>query len=166
VYAFLPNKTQSTFEELLTAVVDKYNTLAFQLDHITVVIDVEHAIIKAISSTLGTDIRCHGCFYHFAQSNWRKIQSSLGHVTSYRDGEEAKLFCGMLDGLAFLPVRDVTDGLAELKENIPEGFDPVVDYFETTHIRSRWHSASSSHPQGSSIVLFRTIEHQHPEKMR
>jgi hypothetical protein len=38
-----------------------------------------------------------------------------------------KVFCGMLDGLAFLPVCDVTAGLAELKEDIPEGFDPLVE---------------------------------------
>ena len=40
----------------------------------------------------------------------------------------------MLDGLAFLTVCDVTVGLAELKENIPEGFHPLVDYVEATCI--------------------------------
>jgi hypothetical protein len=60
VYAFLPNKTQCTYEERLTAVVDKCNTLGIQPDPITVVTDFKRAIIKAVSWTLGIDIRCHG----------------------------------------------------------------------------------------------------------
>ncbi len=39
----------------------------------------------------------------------------LGLVTRYRSDEEVKLFCGMLDGLAFLPVSEVPQGLQYLK---------------------------------------------------
>ena len=34
----------------------------------------------------------------------------------------------------FLPVGDVPAGLAELKEDIPEGLEPLVDYFDATYI--------------------------------
>ena len=73
------------------------------------------------------------------QSTWRKVQS-LGLVTLYRDSEEVKLFCGMLDGLAFLPVGDVPAGLAKLKEDIPEGLEPLVDYFDATYISGTYRS--------------------------
>ena len=55
-------------------------------------------------------------------------------VTSYCDCEEAKLFCVILEGPTFLPVYHITTGLSGLKENIPEGFNPLVDYFEATYI--------------------------------
>lgn len=133
VYAFLPNKLQSTYEEFLTAVTSKCSDLGFQPDPTTVVTDFERAAINAVSTVLGPHVRSQGCFYHLTQSTWRKIQS-LGLVTLYRDSEEVKLFCGMLDGLAFLPVGDVPAGLAELKEDIPEGLEPLVDYFNATYI--------------------------------
>ena len=57
-----------------------------------------------------------------------------------RDSEEVKLFCGMLDGLTFLPVGDVPAGLAELKEDIPEGLERHVDYFDATYISGTYRS--------------------------
>ncbi|KAK6169919.1 hypothetical protein SNE40_018439 [Patella caerulea] len=121
------------YEELLIAVINRCNTLGFQLDPTTVITDYEKASINAISSTLGPHVRCQGCFYHLTQSTWRKIQS-LGLVTTYRSDEDVKLFCGILDGLAFLPVDDVAASLDQLKENIPEGLDDLVAYFEATYV--------------------------------
>jgi hypothetical protein len=58
----------------------------------------------------------------------------LGLVTRYRSDEEVKLFCGMLDGLAFLPVSEVPQGLQYLKAHTPEGLEPLIDYFDTTYV--------------------------------
>ena len=59
------------------------------------------------------------------------------------------MFCGMLDGLAFLPVGDVPAGLAELKD-IPEGLEPLVDYFDATHISGTYRSVQRpSGPDGT-----------------
>ena len=43
-----------------------------------------------------------------------------------------KLFCGMLDGLAFLPLSDVPAGMDYLKEHTPDGLEPL-DYFDSTY---------------------------------
>ena len=51
-----------------------------------------------------------GCFYHLTQSTWRKIQS-LGLTQLYKDREDIRQFCGMIDGLAFLPINDIQAGL-------------------------------------------------------
>ena len=55
-------------------------------------------------------------------------------MTLYRSDDDVKLFCGMLDGLAFLPVADVPEGLKYLKEHTPEGLEPLIDYFDATYI--------------------------------
>ena len=133
VYAFLSSKTQATYEELITAVLERCSDLGFQPDPTTIITDFEQATINAVSSTLGSDVQSRGCFYHLTQSTWRKVQQ-LGLVTLYRSDDDVKLFCGMLDGLAFLPVADVPEGLKYLKEHTPEGLEPLIDYFDATYI--------------------------------
>ena len=129
VYGFLINKNQSTYEEFLSAIQDRCDTLGFQADPTTVTMDFELAPMKAVTSIFGPQVKIHGCFYHLTQSTWRKVQS-LGLVTRYREEEDVKHFCGMLDGLAFLPLDDVLEGLAYLRDNTPEGLESLIDYFE------------------------------------
>ncbi len=95
--------------------------------------DYELAAMKAVPTVLGPHVHIHGCFYHLTQTTWRKIQS-LGLVQRYRNDEEFKLFCGMLDGLAFLPVDEVQDGMEYLKTITPEGLEPLLDYFDNTYV--------------------------------
>ena len=40
----------------------------------------------------------------------------------------------MLDGLAFLPLDDVLEGLAYLRDNTPEGLESLIDYFDSTYV--------------------------------
>jgi len=133
VYAFLSNKHQSTYEELFTSILDRCSELGFQPDPMTVTIDFEQAVMNAVTTTFGPQTNVHGCFYHLTQSTWRKIQS-LGLVQRYREEEDVKLFCGMLDGLAFLPLDDISDGMAYLRENTPDGLEPLIDYFDSTYV--------------------------------
>jgi hypothetical protein len=51
-----------------------------------------------------------------------------------------RLFCGMMDGLAFLPVPDLTNGIHLLRTLCPD--DPpeaaeFLDYFDLTYISDR-----------------------------
>jgi hypothetical protein len=137
IYAFLSCKTQSIYEELLQAVVDACERLSISPDPSTVIIDFEQAVIKAIPSVLGQHVMARGCFYHLTQSTWRKVQE-LGLTEVYRKCDEVKLFCGMLDGLAFLPVNMVGEGMQYLKQNIPqsnaEKLSELVDYFDVTYV--------------------------------
>ena len=64
---------------------------------------------------------------------WHKVQQ-LGLVTLYRSDSDVKLFYGMLDGLAFLPVSDVSEGLNYLKEHTPDGLEPLIDNFDSTYV--------------------------------
>ena len=61
---------------------------------------------------------------------------SLGLTTAYRNDDRVKYFCGMLDGLAFLPIDEVAIVMGYLIENIPdvEGLKDLVDYFSSTYV--------------------------------
>jgi len=61
----------------------------------------------------------------------------LGLAPTYREDDEVRHFCGMLDGLAFLPLHEVYDGMQYLKDNIPDvpGLNDLVAYFDATYVR-------------------------------
>ena len=72
---------------------------------------------------------------YLTQSTWRKVQS-LGLTTAYRSDDRVRYFCGMLDGLALLPIDEVAIGIGYLIENIAdvEGLEDLVDYFSSTYV--------------------------------
>ena len=80
--------------------------------------DFERAVFQAVSIVLGPDVDKHGCFYHLTQATWRKIQE-LGLSNLYRDDENTRVFCGMLDGLAFLPLDRIAEGMCFIRGNTP-----------------------------------------------
>ncbi|KAL8624882.1 hypothetical protein ACOMHN_016178 [Nucella lapillus] len=53
----------------------------------------------------------------------------------YNNYDDVKLFCGMLDALAFLPVDDVPTGMEYLHNNTPDGAEELLEYFEATYVR-------------------------------
>lgn len=136
VYALLSGKTQTIYETLLKAIVEKCDQLSYSVDPTTIVCDFELAVINAVTAVLGSHVTVHGCFYHLTQSTWRKIQE-LGLTTVYRENDDVKQWCGMLDALAFLPLSDVAEGMAFVRANMPTGVDALpdlVDYFDTTYV--------------------------------
>ena len=45
-----------------------------------------------------------------------------------------KLFCGMLDGLAFLLEDEVEEGMDYLRNIIPDGLESLLEYFDSTYV--------------------------------
>lgn len=133
VYAFLQHKTQNTYEQLFTAVLEKCAEYHLYPDPRTVMLDFEQAALQAITAILGSEVTIRCCFYHLTQSSWRKIQE-LGLATVYKENEDIKLFRAMVDSLAFLPLEDVSAGMNYLKQNTPEGMEPFVTYFDQTYV--------------------------------
>jgi hypothetical protein len=61
-------------------------------------------------------------------------------VPLYNNDDDFTLFCGMMDGLAFLPVPDLTIGIHLLRTLCPD--DPpeaaeLLEYFDSTYISGR-----------------------------
>ena len=168
VYGFLSGKSQSTYEEFLQAVLDSCCDLGYQPDPTTIVTNFEQSCITAVSTTLGQHVHIQGCFYHLTQSTWRTIQE-LGLITRYRSEEDVKLFCGMIDGLAFLPTSDVSAGFDYLREHTPEGLEPLIDHFSSTLCirnvsphpsasETRWSHSPHADTDNSSAVSSGAVE--------
>ena len=133
VCAFMNGKSQNVYEELFTAINNKCELLGFDCDPLRINIDFELAVIKAIKAVFGDHVHIQGCFYHLTQNIWRKIQE-LGLAPFYRSDSSIKLFCGMIDALAFLPCEQVTDGMEYLHSECPSELVDLLGYFDTTYV--------------------------------
>ena len=60
------------------------------------------------------------------QSTWRKVQE-LGLTQLYKENDDVKLFVGMMDATAFLPVADVAAGIDILRANMPNGNGSIAN---------------------------------------
>ncbi|XP_064470211.1 uncharacterized protein LOC135384962 [Ornithodoros turicata] len=128
-----------------------------------VVTDFEKGAMNAVKAVLGDDVKTRGCFFHLCQSTWSKIQET-GLVPKYKEDEKFRHFMGMLDGLAFLPLSDVTDGMAFLKTIAPDEAEPIVTYFDETYVNGtyrhkRLHQICEEYVEGRRTMdsLFRGI---------
>lgn len=159
VYALLPGKTQSIYEELLTAVLNKSEEMGLSPDPLRVTLDFEQAMMNAVSATLGRHVQVHGCFYHLTQATWRRMQE-LGLSVRYREEADLKHFCGMLDGLAFLKMDDVPEGMDFIRQNVPDGLDDLVDYFDSTYVTGSYRRVRG--PAADGPVRIRRVPPRFP----
>ena len=146
VYALLQNKSQQCYIDFFQAVMDYCAEKELFPSPATVMCDFEKAVIRAVEIVLGADVRIQGCFYHLTQATWRKIQE-LGLTAKYKTDEDFRIFCGEVDGLAFLPVDEVKEGMEHLKRRIPDGAQELVNYFDKTYVNGTYRRAQPAHGQ-------------------
>ena len=133
VYGFLSGKSQEIYQDFLSAVLDKGEALGLDMNPVTTMTDFELSLLNAIANVLGPQINTKTCFYHLTQNTWRKLQS-LGLSSIYKEDESTRHFCGMIDGLAFLPIDKVVDGMNFLKTKCPNHLEPLLEYFDSTYV--------------------------------
>ena len=68
-------------------------------------------MIQAVNSIIGEHAEIQGCFYHLTPIYMEEGAKSRSDRNVGRTAKQFKHFCGMLDGLAFLPVGEVTAGM-------------------------------------------------------
>ena len=81
-----------------------------------------------------------GCYYHFSQAIWRKVQN-LGLASAYKDPQsDANKFFRRVISLPFVAVRYIRMAWGGLVANMPNGqaYDDFVDYFERTWLNGNF----------------------------
>lgn len=68
-----------------------------------------------------------------------KIQE-LGLQSEYMNNDDTKHFCGMIDGLAFLPIESVKEGMTVLKGTVLDHLSNLLDYFDNTYVPGPYRS--------------------------
>ncbi|CAF1581679.1 unnamed protein product, partial [Didymodactylos carnosus] len=133
VYALLPGKSEAVYGEL-------FNDL---LKHVTrhpnsITIDFEEAVENIIKQKLPTTT-ISGCFFHFKQSLWRKIQD-LGQPQPFITDRELRHYLKNFACLAFVPEAFVAEEFEKFQHESP---DSISDQKlpRTNNSSKGWHHA-------------------------
>jgi hypothetical protein len=77
----------------------------------------------------------------------------------YNNDDDFRLFCGMMESLAFLPVPYLTNGIHLLRtlcpDDLPEAAE-LLDYFDSTYISGRLRQQNPAPTQAVRLVLRRS----------
>lgn len=127
----MSNKTRTTYTQALA----KLKQLQPNLNPKTILIDFELGFMGAISKFF-PNATIWGCFFHFSQCLWRKVQEE-GLQTRYIVDEVFAYEIRKPAALAFMPQIDVIDAFETLQQypyyiEHDETLQPIIDYFEDT----------------------------------
>ena len=120
VYVFLNSKTEVAYTRGLR----QLKNFRPNLNPTTVLIDFEF---------VGPGVQVKGCYFHFTQNIWRKIQRN-GLQDRYQQDVQFVEEVRMIAALAFVPEIDVRRVFHDLSKNIDPALDVIMDYVEETYI--------------------------------
>ena len=128
VYCITKSKTQETYDTIFSKLKERR-----VMEPNSITVDFEKAAISSIEKNFPNS-HTSGCFFHFGQCLWRKIQA-CGLQNWYNEPRNAFLIKN-LTALAFVPKEDIIDVFNELMASLDEETDEVLGeflvYFETT----------------------------------
>ena len=112
-FCLLTGKTTGHYRQMLKAVKRGVRRASgHQWRPARIICDFELAIISACETELPT-ARVSGCYFHFCQSLWRRIQE-LGLAIQYRQTTEVQKFVRRVMSLGYLPVAVVRHNYRQL----------------------------------------------------
>ena len=110
-------------------------------------VDFELAAANAFKETF-PHAREAFCFFHFAQSLWRKLQQT-GHSDEYLQEENSELreqFHAFIS-LCFVPPEDVIETFLLAQQNCLDQLDEVAAHLENTYILGRRRGRGRQRPR-------------------
>ena len=138
IYAIMANRTRDSYVELLQNIKricrERYGE---EPAPAYVSTDFKSPAIDAYKEVL-PDAQHLGCFFHFSQILWRKLQA-IGLQAVYRSEEEEALreHFRSLIALSFLHCDHIEDTFDRLCEVIDDRLTPICDHLEDNYIRGR-----------------------------
>jgi hypothetical protein len=158
IHAFLPGKSQATYSRFFTFIKDKIADLSLVFSPTSVMADFETAVHNSIREVF-PDINTKGCFFHFNQSIWKKVQAT-GLQISYRDNDDVKTLvrrAAILPPLPLASVEDVWFKVLEDRDNtdITQLPQPFTDYVTGQWVegdRSLWNHYGTEGPRTTNSI--------------
>jgi len=141
-------KIYSTYKKVFSVILKECDNRQFYPDPQIINLDFKPATINAAQRVLGEHVRIQGCFYQLSQNTYRKIQE-VGLQAKYKTDDILSHFFAMLDGLPFLPMNKVYDGMQYLKTVCTEEATEVLDYSDSTYVNGTYRKSG----KGMAIKL-------------
>ncbi|CAF1525012.1 unnamed protein product [Adineta ricciae] len=172
IFAVLPDRKKATYQELFQEV----KSIAASMGQIwqpdQIMSDFETGLMPAVSAEFPLCVH-KGCFYHYSQCLYRRIQST-GLATAYSQDEALRSCCKKLMALPFLPINEVENAFyslrttadQEVKKKLRDLFLYFDDYWLNTVPVEMWNIHGCDHRtnnicEGFHSRLNRRIESAH-----
>ena len=131
----MTSKSEILYRELLRRLTEMAEQENILLDPEVIIKDFELASIKAIRAEFpGT--RNQGCLFHLCQSVYLKINEN-GLANRYGTDEEFSLLLRKLPALAFLPVNEIPNSFAEIRNQFPAEPNDILEWFDEYYVNGR-----------------------------
>lgn len=105
VYVLTRRKNEVTYREIIRRLKDAATERGSSFRPNAILTDFENGIMAAVQQELPST-RHRGCYFHFSQSCYRKLQF-LGMQQLYSQSQEVRLMVRSVMSLAFLPTQQV-----------------------------------------------------------
>ncbi|GAB0086049.1 hypothetical protein DMENIID0001_000320 [Sergentomyia squamirostris] len=136
VYMLMTNRSEKDYKDALGVLKSRHPAL----NPTTVMMDFEKGAFNSFHSVFPS-AHVGGCFFHFAQSLWRKLQSFPSLLARYTADRDFQLSIRQLAALAFVPPDDVNSTYLFLLEqdlfltrNEDEELNSFLEYFAKTWV--------------------------------
>ena len=157
VYCLLPGKSEEVYAKLFSIIAEAMGNLQLQPQLARATADFEIAMIKALKGHFPT-VSVKGCFYHFAQAVWRKVQG-LGLQEEYKTNPDLTKTVSKMLSLSLCPVRYVRIAWQAILADAPQvqNIDALCDYFSNTWLNGNfplpsWNHYSTNGPRTNNHV--------------
>jgi hypothetical protein len=134
VFILMPDKSQNSYERAFEALKNLQNNL----NPSSIMTDFEQSSINAFKKSF-PGIYNRGCFFHFTQNIWRKIQKIPEIRKKYSSDSDYSMSIRKIPALAFVPIQDIVTAFEELIEmdffvKNSNTLEKLIEYFEDNYI--------------------------------
>lgn len=145
VYCLLPGKSRDVYAKVFTILSDAMDDLLLQPQFTRVTSDFELAMIQEVKTQFSF-VNVKGCFFHYAQASWRKVQS-LGLQEEYKSNPDMNKMVSKMLSLSLCPIQFVRVSWSSIKSAAPQvqNIDDLCKYYEDTWLNGNVPIASWNH---------------------
>ena len=127
LFIIMSGKRSRDYKKVLKAAIKLLPSVSVQ----TVTVDFEAAMWQALCKVLPT-VRIHGCFFHWTQAVWRKVQV-LGLQVAYSNDNATYQYIRKLLSLPYLPAEHIQPIFTKLQEKAATPpLQELTNYIQTT----------------------------------
>jgi hypothetical protein len=175
LYALLPARKEDTYDRLCSLIVNAAAAHGLVFNPKVIQVDFEQAAINSFHKTFPT-ASVHGCFFHYTQCLWKKIQH-LGLQSRYEQDKNVECWVRRMMALPLVPLDVVDDVFMWAMADAPGVVEATAfhDYMCETWIdsgcrfhRSLWNHFTTSYDRTNNALegwhfrMNRSTSSKHP----
>jgi len=171
VFALLPGKSEGIYTRFLTLLKETCQRQQLRLQPRT----LYEVAIRNAAYTVFPGIAAKGCFFHYTQCIWRKVQS-IGLQNHYMQNDDIRQLVRRAAVLPLVPMEHVEDvwfnalediGVSDVNINTDEFTDYITEFWveRNRHLWNHYETdgpRTTNHLEGWHLKLKNQVHHSHP----